>query len=77
MGTQNLMVVQNPTHVMLFVMGHHRDPTVSRQSEVQEQIVLVEIMMLPCLQMRRPQQIFQQIMKWVIVKCLWHQIQNF
>ena len=69
MGTQNLMVVQNPTHVMLFVMGNHRDPTVSRQSEVQEQIVLVEIMMLPCLQMRRPQQIFQQIMKWVIDKC--------
>ena len=69
MGTQNLTVVQNPTHVMLFVMGLHRDPTVSRQSVVQEQIVLVEIMMLPCLQMRRPQQIFQQIMKWVIDKC--------
>ena len=69
MGTQNLMVVQNPTHVMLFVMGHHRDLTVSRQSEVQEQTALVVIMMLPCLQMRRPQQIFQQIMKWVIDKC--------
>ena len=63
------MVVQNPTHVMLFVMGHLRDLTVSLLSEVQEQIVLVETMMLPCPQMRRPQQIFQQIMKWVIGKC--------
>ena len=69
MGTQNSLATLSQTHVMLFVMAHHRDHTVSHQSEVQEQIVLEE-MMLQCHPQPPLLLISLQVMKWANDRCL-------